>query len=142
MIRRFVAPFAILLATALPALAGGTPSPAGATVYFIGLENGARVKSPVLVRFGLSGMGVAPAGVEKEGTGHHHLLIDTPLTPNDLAYAVPADATHVHFGKGQTEASLTLSPGKHTLQLVLADHGHVPHDPPVTSAVVTIEVTP
>lgn len=130
----------LLVALAGPAVAGDTPSPAGAKVYFIGLDDGATVKSPLVVRFGLSGMGIAPAGVEKEGTGHHHLLIDTPLTPADLAAALPADEKHVHFGKGQTETTLKLTPGRHTLQLVLADNNHIPHNPPVTSPVVTVVV--
>jgi hypothetical protein len=96
------------------------------------------VKSPVIVRFGLSGMGVAPAGVAVESTGHHHLLIDADMPPLNLP--IPADANHVHFGKGQTEAAVTLAPGRHRLQLLLADHLHVPHDPPVASKPITITV--
>ncbi len=95
--------------------------------------------SPVTVRFGLRGMGIAPAGVAMENTGHHHLLIDTSLPAFNIP--VPADANHVHFGKGQTEAQVTLAPGKHTLQLLLADHLHVPHDPPVVSKEITISVS-
>ena len=113
-----------------------TPSPEGARIYFIGIADGDEVSSPFLVRFGLSGMGVAPAGIEKPETGHHHLLIDTELT--DLSLPIPADDTHRHFGGGQTEVSLDLPPGNHTLQLVLADHLHVPHEPPVVSERITI----
>jgi hypothetical protein len=118
-----------------------TPSPAGAEVYFVGLKDGARVKNPVTLQFGLKGMGVAPAGVKFDNTGHHHLYIDTAL-PSDLSQPVPAVENKViHFGKGQTEVTLTLAPGKHTLQLVLADYMHVPHNPPVVSKKITITVT-
>lgn len=115
-----------------------TPSPAGAEVYIIAPADGAVVDHEVTVRFGLKGMGIAPAGTAAANTGHHHLLIDAPLPPLDLP--IPADAQHVHFGKGQTEATITLSPGTHTLQLLLGDQNHVPHDPPVASSVVTITV--
>jgi len=117
-----------------------TPSPPGAKVYFINLHDGSRVKSPFLVQFGLTGMGVAPAGVEKPNTGHHHLLIDTKLTDEQMKAPIPADDTHKHFGGGQTEAMITLPKGKHTLQLVFADWTHVPHVPPVMSQVITITV--
>ena len=116
-----------------------TPSPAGAEVYIISPNNGARVHSPVLVQFGLKGMGIAPAGVKFDNTGHHHLLVDTEV-PTNLAAPLPTTDKIVHFGKGQTETMLTLSPGKHTLQLLLGDMNHVPHDPPVTSKKVTITV--
>jgi Domain of unknown function (DUF4399) len=129
---------------AMPAIAQDTPSPAGATVYFIGLEDGAVVKAPVTVRFGLTGMGVAPAETLAEGTGHHHLLVDrVPFGSADaeeLVYSIPKDDNHMHFGKGQTEVTLDLAPGTHTLQMVLGDHGHVPHVPPVMSAPITITV--
>jgi hypothetical protein len=115
-----------------------TPAPEGAAVYFITPEDGARVTSPVLVRFGLSGMGVAPAGTQKEMTGHHHLLIDQEL--EDADSPIPADDTHRHFGGGQTETRVELAPGEHRLQLVLGDHNHVPHQPPVMSKVITITV--
>lgn len=123
---------AILVGTAL---AADAPTP---KVYFIAPANGAKVSSPVKVVFGLSGMGVAPAGVTQEKTGHHHLLIDTELA-NPKA-AIPKDDKHLHFGGGQTETSITLPPGKHTLQLVLGDFAHVPHNPPVQSEKITIEV--
>ncbi|HYL03913.1 MAG TPA: DUF4399 domain-containing protein [Steroidobacteraceae bacterium] len=116
-----------------------TPSPPGAEVYIISPKDGARVKSPVLVQFGLKGMGVAPAGVKFENTGHHHLLIDAD-PPANMGAPLPATDNIRHFGKGQTEASLTLTPGKHTLQLLLGDANHVPHEPPVISRKITITV--
>jgi hypothetical protein len=116
-----------------------TPSPAGAEVYIISPKNGATVKSPVTVQFGLKGMGVAPAGVKFENTGHHHLLIDTDV-PKDLNAPLPTSDNVRHFGKGQTEASIDLKPGKHTLQLVLGDDKHTPHNPPVMSKKITITV--
>jgi len=121
-------------ATALPR----TPAPAGAAVYIISPQNGAKVTSPVTVRFGLKGMGIAPAGVVKENTGHHHLLIDTDLPPDNLP--IPNDEKHRHFGAGQTEADIMLTPGQHTLQLVLGDSNHIPHQPPVVSQKITITV--
>ena len=116
-----------------------TASPADAKLYFIAPANGAKIKGPVTVRFGLKNMGVAPAGVASKDTGHHHLLIDTPL-PN-LALPIPADDKHKHFGGGQTETTLDLPPGRHTLQLLLADHNHIPHLPPVVSEVIEITIT-
>ena len=116
-----------------------TASPAGAEVYIISPKDGATVKSPVTIEFGLKGMGVAPAGVKFENTGHHHLLIDSEL-PADLSQPLAANEKSVHFGKGQTETSVTLPPGKHTLQLVLGDSLHVPHDPAVYSKQITITV--
>jgi hypothetical protein len=118
----------------------GTPSPNGAKVYFINLKDGQEVTSPFLVQFGLSGMGVAPAGVEKPNTGHHHLLIDTTLSGDALKQPIPMDDTHRHFGNGQTEAMITLPPGPHKLQLVLGDWSHIPHTPPVMSDVITVTV--
>jgi hypothetical protein len=120
------------------ALADRTASPAGAEVYFIAPKDGETVTSPVTVKFGLKGMGIAPAGVAFENTGHHHLIIDADLPPMDAP--VPADAQHVHFGKGQTETKIELKPGKHTLQLLLGDQSHVPHNPPVASKKITITV--
>ena len=115
------------------------PSPAGAEVYIVSPKDGAEVKSPVTVVFGLKGMGVAPAGIKFDNTGHHHLLIDSEL-PADPSLPLAANEKSVHFGKGQTETSLTLPPGKHTLQLVFGDSLHVPHDPPVISKKITITV--
>ena len=137
MARALVVAFAV---AALAPAAAQTPSPAGAKVYFINLKDGAEVESPFLVQFGLSGMGVAPAGVEKPNTGHHHLLIDTTMTPEQMKEPLPADDNHKHFGGGQTEAMVTLPKGQHTLQLVLADWTHIPHEPPVMSEPITITV--
>ena len=114
------------------------PAPAGAKVYFISPADGATIKGPVVVKFGLTGMGVAPAGVDKKGTGHHHLLIDTKLA--DPSAAIPADDKHRHFGGGQTETTLTLAPGRHTLQLVIGDQNHIPHKPAIMSSVITVNV--
>jgi hypothetical protein len=115
-----------------------TASPAGAEAYFIAPKDGETVTSPVTVRFGLKGMGIAPAGVAFDGAGHHHLIVDAPAPP--LNAPVPADANHLHFGKGQTETTVELKPGKHTLQLVVGDQVHVPHDPAVVSKVITVTV--
>jgi hypothetical protein len=117
-----------------------TPSPTGASVYFINLKDGDTVTSPFKVQFGLTGMGIAPAGVEKEKTGHHHLLIDTTLSAEEMKGAIAADPQHVHFGGGQTETTVTLPPGQHTLQLVLGDWSHIPHSPAVMSPVITVTV--
>jgi hypothetical protein len=115
-----------------------TPRPADAKLYIISPANGETVSSPVTVRFGLSGMGVAPAGVATPNTGHHHLIVDSPLPALDGPQ--PKDDKHIHFGGGQTETTLALAPGKHTLQLVLADKDHVPHEPPLISEPITITV--
>lgn len=132
---------ALVLAATGIAFAERTPSPAGAEVYIVSPKDGAKVKGPVTVVFGLKGMGVAPAGIKFDNSGHHHLLIDTAV-PADLSAPLPATEKVVHFGKGQTETTLTLPPGKHTLQLVFADLLHVPHDPAVVSKPVTITVEP
>ena len=137
MARALVVAFAV---AALVPAAAQTPSPAGAKVYFINLKDGAEVESPFLVQFGLSGMGVAPAGVEKPNTGHHHLLIDTTMTPEQMKEPLPADDNHKHFGGGQTEAMVTLPKGQHTLQLLLGDWTHIPHVPPVMSEPISITV--
>lgn len=115
-----------------------TPRPAGALLYVISPAAGATVESPVTVRFGLKGMGVAPAGVARPDTGHHHLIIDAPTPPLDRP--LPADAKHLHFGGGQTETTIDLPPGTHELQLILGDKDHVPHDPPLVSERITITV--
>lgn len=135
------------LVLAGPVWAGGeTPSNPDAQVYFVNLADGDTVQSPLTVVFGLRGMGVAPAGTEQENTGHHHLLIDRPALgqgedgADELSNGIPSDENHRHFGGGQTEVSVELSPGSHTLQLVLGDYGHVPHAKPIVSGVITIEV--
>jgi len=121
--------------------AGETPSPDGAKVYFINLKDGMEVTNPVNIKFGLSGMGVSPAGVEAlENTGHHHLIIDEKIEGEELDYGIPDDENHIHFGKGQTEATLDLPKGTHILQLVLGDWSHVPHDKPVMSKRIKITV--
>lgn len=133
-----IAALAFLSLLPAAAWADATPSPAGAKVFIIEPKDGAEVTSPVTVKFGVEGMDVAPAGTDKPNTGHHHLIIDAKLP--DMSAAVPADANHVHFGKGQTEATVELKPGPHTLQLLLGDKNHIPHNPPVTSAVVHVTV--
>jgi len=115
-------------------------APAGAEVYFIAPQNAAKLHSPVTIKFGLKGMGIAPAGIKFDNTGHHHLLIDTDLSSVNLDAPMPAIDKIVHFGKGQTETTLTLAPGKHTLQLIFADYLHQSFDPPLTSKKITITV--
>jgi hypothetical protein len=118
-----------------------SPSPPGAKVFIISPKNGATVTNPVTVKFGIKGMTLAPAGSKLENSGHHHLLIDTD-PPADMSVPLPVVPDKiVHFGKAQTETTLTLPPGKHTLQLLLADGNHIPHNPPVISKTITITVT-
>ena len=117
-----------------------SPSLAGAAVGFSNLEDGDIVPPEFHVKFSISGMGIAPAGAEIAGTGHHHLLIDVAELP-DFNQPLPASSNIIHFGKGQTETTLELAEGKHTLQLVLADYRHIPHEPPVVSDPVTITVS-
>lgn len=123
---------------AAPAAMPRTESPEGAGVFFITPADGETVTNPIAVEFGIEGMTVAPAGVNDMHSGHHHLLIDTAAP--DPSLPIPADANHVHFGTGATSTELTLSPGQHTLQLMLGDHLHIPHDPPVLSEIITITV--
>jgi hypothetical protein len=130
----------VLLFGSVAALAERTPSPAGAEVYIVSPKDGAKVKGPVTVVFGLKGMGIAPAGIKFDNTGHHHLLVDTDVGELKLDAPMPATDKIVHFGKGQTETSLTLTPGKHTLQLIFADYLHQSFDPPLTSKKITITV--
>ncbi len=120
--------------------ASPTKRPADATLYIISPKDGAEVGKNFTIQFGVKGMGVMPSGAYKEGvaTGHHHLVVDGE-TPN-LTVPFPKDETRIHFGGGQTETSLTLAPGKHTLQLVFADHNHIPHDPPLVSKTITVTV--
>lgn len=127
------------LVTLVMAISLGTAQAAESpSAYIIEPQDGAVVSSPVKVVFGLSGYGVAPAGTMKEHTGHHHLIIDAPLP--DLSKPIPADAHYKHFGGGQTETTVELPPGKHTLQLLLGDQSHVPHNPPILSKQITITV--
>jgi len=144
---------ALLLAVAAPAAladsklkfppdivpaSAAAPAPRDARVYFIEPKDGATVSGPVKVVFGLSGMGVAPAGMEKENTGHHHLLVDNPRV--DMATSLPATDQIRHFGGGQTETTVALPAGRHTLQLLLGDAKHQPHNPPVMSETITVTV--
>jgi len=149
-----VAAFAVLIgpasaqqATTPPAAApaqadsGQSKSPEGAHSYFVNIKDGDTVTSPFKVIFGLSpNMGVAPSGVDKPNVGHHHLLIDKTLSAEEMTQPITVDEQHVHFGKGQTETTVTLPPGKHTLQLMLGDWTHIPFNPPVKSEVITITV--
>lgn len=153
MIKKLISAFAVLALGATLLIAqdkeepaglpdpGKTPSPKGAKVYFIGLKDGATVKKKFRIRFGLKGMGIAPAGYynAEKPTGHHHLFINHKgdILP---AVAFPMDDNHKHFGGGQTEAIIELPPGKHVLQLVLGDHIHTLHNPPVVSEKITITV--
>ncbi|UCH50166.1 MAG: DUF4399 domain-containing protein [Betaproteobacteria bacterium] len=127
-----------LMVFVAPATFARTPAPSDAEVYIISPQDGDTVTSPVTVKFGLRGMGVAPAGVDTPNTGHHHLLIDTG--PPALNAPIPADDNHKHFGGGQTETVIELAPGKHTLQLIMGDKLHFPHEPPVMSRKITITV--
>ena len=121
------------------ALTGGpTPSPAGAEVYFADLKDGAVIAPKITIYFGLRNMGVAPAGSDRENSGHHHLLIDTDLPPLDRP--IPNDFNHLHFGGGQSEAEVTLKHGEHTLQLLMGDKDHIPHTPPVMSPRIRVRV--
>ncbi|KIF81425.1 DUF4399 domain-containing protein [Noviherbaspirillum autotrophicum] len=122
-----------------PVSAAGTPSPKDAQVYFIWPQDGTVIQGGKFwVRMGLRNMGVCPKGVELPNVGHHHLLIDTELPP--LTEQIPSDRNHLHFGAGETEARIEIPPGKHTLQLLLGDHDHTPHDPPVYSKKITVVV--
>ena len=115
-------------------------APEGAKVYIISPKDGQTVPSRFTVKFGLSGMGVAPAGVDKANTGHHHILIDSDIASLDMSQPLPASDKVKHFGGGQTETELELSPGKHTLQLLLGNYLHIPHDNPVVSEKITVIV--
>lgn len=115
-----------------------SPAPADARVYFIEPADGATLSGPVKVVFGLSGMGVAPAGTQVDGTGHHHLLVDGPTV--NVSQPLPASEQVIHFGKGQTETTLELAPGTHTLQLMFADWKHQPFNPGITSDTISITV--
>lgn len=117
---------------------GPTPSKEGASVRIISPTDGEALVSPVTVVFGLTAMGIAPAGVERAETGHHHLIIDAPLPP--MNQVIPLSENYRHFGGGQTQVTLELEPGDHTLQLLLGDYNHIPHEPPVYSETVRIHV--
>ena len=121
-----------------PAAMPRTASPDGARVFFITPEDGATVSNPVRIEFGIDSMDVVPAGNDAPNSGHHHLIIDAELP--DLGLPIPASDNYIHFGDGSTSTERDLEPGEHTLQLLLGDHLHVPHDPPVMSPVITITV--
>jgi hypothetical protein len=137
---RLLLALGVCLVAATAFAADRMAAPAGAEVYFIAPQNDAKVHSPVTIKFGLKGMGIAPAGIKFDNTGHHHLLVDTDVSELKLDAPMPATDKIVHFGKGQTETTLTLTPGKHTLQLVFADYLHQSFDPPLTSKKITITV--
>ena len=135
----------ILIATASLALSAAaiaqeerSLAPDSARAYIVSPADGATVTNPFKVIFGLTDMGVAPAGVDRLDTGHHHLLIDVDLPYLDEP--IPADDNHIHFGAGQTEVLLELPAGEHTLQLLMGDLYHIPHDPPVMSETITVTV--
>ncbi len=140
-IKKVIVSFIAFLSVALVANASieRRPSPEGAEIYIISPADGEVVDSTFTVRFGLKGMGVAPAGIDKENTGHHHLLIDAPALPA-LDAPMPMSEHLKHFGGGQTEVELTLAPGEHRLQLMLGDYLHIPHQPAVISKEITITV--
>ncbi len=125
-------------AAAAPAALPRTASPEGASVFFISPADGDTVSSPVAVEFGIEGMSVVAAGVNEAHSGHHHIIVDAELP--DLGLPIPADNNYIHFGDASTSTVLELAPGTHTLQLLLGDHLHIPHDPPVMSDVITITV--
>jgi hypothetical protein len=129
--------FFLLISASLSALEL-TPGSPNASVYFISPNNHTSIVGKVIVRFGLENFGVAPAGIEMTHTGHHHLIIDADLPP--LNQPIPADGNHVHFGKGQTEVEVELSKGTHTLQLLLGDFRHIPHNPAIYSERITVQV--
>jgi hypothetical protein len=137
---RLLLALGVCLVVATAFAADRMAAPAGAEVYFIAPQNGAKLHSPITIKFGLKGMGVAPAGIKFDNTGHHHLLVDTDVSELNLDAPMPATDKIVHFGKGQTETTLTLTPGKHTLQLVFADYLHQSFNPPLTSKKITITV--
>ena len=132
-----VAALALTIPTAVHAQQQRTASAEDAKVYIISPQDGDTVPATFTIRFGLSGMGVAPAGVDVKNTGHHHLLIDQQeLPPMDQ----PMGGDIIHFGGGQTETTVTLEPGQHTLQLILGDRFHIPHDPALISKKITVNV--
>ena len=137
---RLLLALGVCLVAATALAADRMAAPAGAEVYFIAPQNGAKLHSPVTIKFGLKGMGIAPAGIKFDNTGHHHLLVDTDVSELNLDAPMPATDKIVHFGKGQTETTLTLTPGKHTLQLIFADYLHQSFDPPLISKKITIIV--
>ena len=133
------AAFAGLLLSASMMAMAATPAPKGAEVFIVSPEDGATVPETFTVKFGVKDVSLAPAGDVTKNTGHHHLLIDVDKLPAAGA-PIPLDANHMHFGKAQTQATIKLAPGKHTLQLELGDSGHMPFDPPIVSKKITVNV--
>jgi Domain of unknown function (DUF4399) len=133
-----VAALAAVVLVGSPAIAQQSTMPQDARIYILWPSDGQVIKGAFWVRMGLSGAGIAPAGVQKANTGHHHLIVDADLPPLDQP--IPNDHNHLHFGLGQTEARLDLPPGRHTLQLLLGDENHIPHNPPLYSKRITITV--
>ena len=126
---------------AAPVLASElTPAPEGASVYIISPSDGDTLTNPVTILFGLTGMGVAPAGADLPNTGHHHLLINVDPAEVEMEFSLPADDNYRHFGGGQTQVTLDLPQGSNTLFMLLGDQNHVPHDPPIMSEVITVTV--
>lgn len=142
--QRLIACAALCLAASAAAIAAETSQPhwpANAQVYFVTPKDGDTVTGPVKVAMGVKGIDIAPAGTDKPATGHHHILVDRDLPKGEQAlYPLPMDEHTKHFGKGQTGTELTLPPGKHTLQLVVGDGNHIPYDPALASAKITITV--
>ena len=133
---------AVLIALLAMSVAVAHSPPEGARIYFIGLENGAVVKSPFKVRFGIEGFGIVPAGTagkQRHSGGHFHLLVNVERLP-DMDAPIPRDASHIHFDRGETEGLLELPPGRHSLQLLLGDEEHEPQDPPLLSDKIYITV--
>jgi hypothetical protein len=126
------------MAAAEPAALARTASADGAKVFFITPADGATVANPISIEFGIAGMDIVKAGNDQPNSGHHHLLIDADLP--DLGLPIPADEHHIHFGDGSTSTQISLPPGEHKLQMLLGDHLHIPHNPPLTSAEITITV--
>jgi hypothetical protein len=133
--RSLLLAFAIGIPTVPP---GQTAAPPNATVYIISLKDGDTVTSPFKVHFGLTGMGIGRRRAAEHR--HHHLLVETTLSPDELKQPIAMDAKHLHFGGGQTETTLTLAPGQHTLQLRLGDWSHIPFNPPIMSSIITLTV--
>ncbi len=135
-------PLIVLIVMLPTSIAVSHSPPEGARVFFVGLEDGAVVTSPFEVRFGIEGFGITPAGTTgkiRHSAGHHHLLIDVDQLP-DMDEPIPRDASHIHFDRGETEAVLSLPPGRHSLQLLLGDEEHEPQDPPLLSDKIHITV--
>ncbi|WP_433737692.1 DUF4399 domain-containing protein [Pseudomonas putida] len=131
--------FAGLMMSVSVLASAATPAPKGAEVSIVTPADGATVPKTFVVKFAVENIALAPAGDTTKNTGHHHLLIDVDKMP-EAGQPIPADAHHVHFGKAQTQAEVTLTPGKHTLQLELGDSGHIPFDPPIVSKKITVNV--